>query len=332
MAGYRKGDLIEILYSFMQYATDECKMLMEQGSPEEQGNRLTHNGLLSSIIQCWLKATETVYKIPEETRARFHLDAGLETAIIERIIDPSAYHPAFNALEKTDREYFIPWRTREAFIQDFLQEHKSSSVNRDTAEQMIASPYTEEDASIGMVRPLPYINGALPLGNRQSCSAPYIVFIYGLLAKALCLQPRIIGEGGSGCFYHAAFTANLFPDAHIYTWEVPKNVIKRNALAIMDSTRNTNLGERVTGIERNCFSANAFEGLPDSFDMFYFTFEVPDEAMLQPYFSRLSGSGILIAPMPSPAGNVMLRVYQKNGELRHTEAAPVMFQKAVLGD
>ena len=68
-----------------------------------------------------------------------------------------------------------------------------------------------------------------------------------------------------------------------------------------------------------------------SFDLLYFTFEVPNEKLLQRYFDRLNEGGIMIAPIHLDEQNfTALRVYKKANGLKKTDLYLVGFQKALL--
>ena len=148
--------------------------------------------------------------------------------------------------------------------------------------------------------------------------------MYNLIALSLLKKPKIIGEGGTGCAYHIANTAVIFPNSEIYTWEDPRKKCYPKA--------NLNLSERIHEITRNCFAQNTLKGLPNHFNEFYFTFNVPKEEMLQPFINHLNKGGILIAPvsMKSQSGGSILRVYSKEDKIRKTDLCCVSFREAIM--
>ncbi len=146
-----------------------------------------------------------------------------------------------------------------------------------------------------------YDNTALPIGQGQTISQPFIV---GLMTQALELHKRAkVLEIGTGCGYQAAVLSRLC--RRVYTIE------RHRALARAAIKRLQDLGyTNVTTV-----IGDGAKGWPEQapFDRIMATaaapFEVPQEL-----FDQLADGGILVAPIGQTPMDQHLWCYRKSGD------------------
>lgn len=287
--------------------------------------RLTNKGLYNATLHAYLNALE-IEEYKESTNERIaqysdsmkYHDTKLEEKILKGCFDPEIYLRAFQGLLKVDRGKFVNgWERKEKLKEKY-------NINKERFQQQVKMGFMQTKSQGQYARPTPYFNNPIEIRNKETCSAPYMVLMYNLIALSLLKKPEIIGEGGTGCAYHVANTAVIFPDSEIYTWED-----QRKRCLLKDDL---NLSKRIHKITRNCFAQNTLKGLPDHFDEFYFTFNIPKEEMLQPFINNLNKGGILIAPVSgeSQGRASTLRVYLKEDTIRKTDLCCVSFREAIM--
>jgi protein-L-isoaspartate(D-aspartate) O-methyltransferase len=146
-----------------------------------------------------------------------------------------------------------------------------------------------------------YDNTALPIGQGQTISQPFIV---GLMTQALELHKRAkVLEIGTGCGYQAAVLSRLC--RRVYTIERHRR-LARAAIKRLQDLGYTNVTTVI---------GDGAKGWPEQapFDRIMATaaapFEVPQEL-----FDQLADGGILVAPIGQTPMDQHLWCYRKSGD------------------
>lgn len=129
-----------------------------------------------------------------------------------------------------------------------------------------------------------YVDSPLPIGNGQTISAPHMV---GIMCDLLEVTPgdRVL-EIGTGCGYHAAVTAEIVGDEHVYSVEYIPELATRAEQQLTD-----------LGYDINLRQTDGWTGWPNAapFDAAYLTCAadtVPDSIL-----SQLKPGGRMVAPI-----------------------------------
>ncbi|MEE8085018.1 MAG: protein-L-isoaspartate(D-aspartate) O-methyltransferase [Alphaproteobacteria bacterium] len=158
-----------------------------------------------------------------------------------------------------------------------------------------------EEFVLEQFRTQAYDNTALPIGQGQTISQPFIV---GLMTQALELHKRAkVLEIGTGCGYQAAVLSRLC--RRVYTIE------RHRALARAAIKRLQDLGyTNVTTV-----IGDGAKGWPEQapFDRIMATAAAPLEVP-QELFDQLADGGILVAPIGQTPMDQHLWCYRKSGD------------------
>jgi len=156
-----------------------------------------------------------------------------------------------------------------------------------------------------------YSDSALPIGQDQTISQPFIV---AFMTEQLQLQPtdRIL-EIGTGSGYQTAVLAELVKD--VYTIEIVEPLAKDA------SARLTRLGYSNAHVK----VGDGYEGWPDvaPFDAIIVTC-APDKVP-QPLTQQLKENGRMIVPVGSGMEQQLFLLEKKDGQLAQTAILPVRF-------
>lgn len=156
-----------------------------------------------------------------------------------------------------------------------------------------------------------YSDSALPIGQNQTISQPFIVAV---MTEQLRLQPtdRVL-EVGTGSGYHAAILAELVKD--VYTIEIVEPLAKEA------SARLTRLGYSNAHVK----VGDGYQGWPDvaPFDAIIVTC-APDKVP-QPLTEQLKENGRMIVPVGTGLDQQLFLLEKKNGQLAQTAILPVRF-------
>ena len=156
-----------------------------------------------------------------------------------------------------------------------------------------------------------YSDSALPIGNNQTISQPFIV---AFMTEQLRLQPtdRVL-EVGSGSGYQAAILSELVKD--VYTIEIVEPLAKDA------SARLTRLGYNNAHVK----VGDGFQGWPDvaPFDAIIVTC-APDKVP-PPLTQQLKDNGRMIIPVGTGMDQQLFLLEKKNGQLAQTAILPVRF-------
>lgn len=146
-----------------------------------------------------------------------------------------------------------------------------------------------------------YIDRPLPIGADQTISAPHMVAI---MADRLELSPeeRVL-EIGTGCGYHAAVTAELVGDEHVYSVEYESNLAER-ARETLDR-----LGYEAVSIR----VADGHDGWPEHapYDAAYLTCAAP--AIPHAVIDQVREGGRVLAPIGTRVQELVLARRTANG-------------------
>ena len=158
-----------------------------------------------------------------------------------------------------------------------------------------------------------YLNRALPIGEGQTISQPYIV---ALMTHLMGVDgDSIVLEIGAGSGYQAAVLARLV--RHVYTIEIIETLGRRaeDTLARLGFDNVTvKIGDGYIGWEEHApFDAIIVTAAPE---------EVP-----QPLIDQLKPGARMVVPVGPAFGYQTLRVLEKQqtGEIRETDILPVGF-------
>ena len=163
------------------------------------------------------------------------------------------------------------------------------------------------------IRSFAYRNNALPIGEGQTISQPYIVALMTHLAGVDA--DSAVLEIGTGSGYQAAVLARLV--RHVYTIEIIETLGRRarDTLARLGFDNVTvKIGDGYIGWEEHApFDAIVVTAAPE---------EVP-----QPLIDQLKPGARMVVPVGPAFGYQTLQVLEKqeNGEIRETDILPVGF-------
>ena len=163
------------------------------------------------------------------------------------------------------------------------------------------------------LREFAYLNRALPIGEGQTISQPYIVALMTHLMQVD--SDSIVLEIGAGSGYQAAVLARLV--RHVYTIEIIETLGRRaeETLARLGFDNVTvKIGDGYIGWEEHApFDAIIVTAAPE---------EVP-----QPLINQLKPGARMVVPVGPAFGYQTLQVLEKqqNGEIRETDVLPVGF-------
>jgi protein-L-isoaspartate(D-aspartate) O-methyltransferase len=156
-----------------------------------------------------------------------------------------------------------------------------------------------------------YNDSALPIGNDQTISQPFIV---ALMTEQLHLQPtdRVL-EVGTGSGYQTAVLAELAKE--VYTIEIIE------PLAQSASARLSRLGYQNAHVKQG----DGYAGWPDvaPFDAIIVTC-APDKVP-PPLASQLKDGGRMVIPVGTGLDQQLFLLEKKNGKLAQTVILPVRF-------
>jgi len=170
------------------------------------------------------------------------------------------------------------------------------------------------------LRALAYLNNALPIGEGQTISQPYIV---ALMTHLLGVDENMtVLEIGTGSGYQAAVLAALV--RHVYTIEIIESLGKRaedTLVRLGYDNVTVKIGDGYIGWEEHApFDAIIVTAAPE---------EVP-----QPLIDQLKTGARMVVPVGPQHGYQSLQVLEKQqtGEITVTDILPVGFVPFVKGD
>ncbi len=160
-------------------------------------------------------------------------------------------------------------------------------------------------------RPRAYFDMALPIGNSQTISSPFIV---ALMTEALDPQPTDkVLEIGTGSGYQAAVLSPLVQ--HVYTIEIVADLGER-ATETLQRLGYENVSTRV---------GDGFLGWPEAapFDKIIVT--CSPESVPKPLVDQLREGGQMIIPVGQRYQQTLFRMTKKNGKLKQEALRPTLF-------
>jgi protein-L-isoaspartate(D-aspartate) O-methyltransferase len=161
------------------------------------------------------------------------------------------------------------------------------------------------------VRERAYDDGALPIGQEQTISQPWVV---AAICQALGLQggERVL-EIGTGSGYSAAVLAHLA--AHVYSIErIPE---------LAEGARRALAGAGVGDVE--VVVGDGSRGLPDQapFDSIAVHAATPEAP--HTLLGQLQPSGTLVVPIATGTSDLLTAFHRVNGEIRQEVIGPCRF-------
>ncbi|MCG8649101.1 MAG: protein-L-isoaspartate(D-aspartate) O-methyltransferase [Pirellulales bacterium] len=156
-----------------------------------------------------------------------------------------------------------------------------------------------------------YLDMALPIGESQTISSPFIV---ASMTEALDPQPTdIVLEIGTGSGYQAAVLSPLVE--HVYSIEIVVELGHR-AAETLKRLKYENVSTRV---------GDGFLGWPDAapFDKIIVT--CSPESVPQPLVEQLREGGQMIIPVGERYQQTLYRMTKKNGKLEREALRPTLF-------
>ncbi len=157
-----------------------------------------------------------------------------------------------------------------------------------------------------------YADGALPIGNKQTISQPYIV---AFMTQELQLQPEDkVLEIGTGSGYQAAVLAEIV--ANVFTIEIIE-ALGNQAKNLLASLKYDNIQVRI---------GDGYNGWPDEapFDAIMVTAGAKD--VPQPLVDQLAEGGRMIIPVGStPHNQKLILITKKNGKISRENRLAVRF-------
>ncbi len=220
---------------------------------------------------------------------------------------PGCASPETNDGWATSRERMIRQIERhDAFVRD-----RGQHIDRSVLEAMRQVPrhlFVPE-----ALQARSYEDRALPIGNQQTISQPYIV---ALMTDLLATEPdHVVLEVGTGSGYQAAVLSHLV--RHVYSIEIIA------PLAAEAAERLSDLGYGNVTVQQG----DGYMGWPEAgpFDAIMVT--AGADHIPQPLVDQLKPGGRLVIPVGSSAGNQQLVLLQKDrqGRTRTQHILPVAF-------
>nr|WP_244952271.1 protein-L-isoaspartate(D-aspartate) O-methyltransferase [Roseimaritima ulvae] len=156
-----------------------------------------------------------------------------------------------------------------------------------------------------------YYDMALPIGDAQTISSPFIV---ALMTEALDPQPTDkVLEIGTGSGYQAAVLSPLVE--HVYTIEIVRPLGER-AAKVLDELGYDNVSAKV---------GDGFLGWPEAapFDKIIVT--CSPESIPKPLVEQLREGGQMIIPVGERYQQTLYRMIKKDGELERQPLRPTLF-------
>ncbi|ELY82479.1 protein-L-isoaspartate(D-aspartate) O-methyltransferase [Natrinema pallidum] len=158
-----------------------------------------------------------------------------------------------------------------------------------------------------------YADRPLPIGDGQTISAPHMVAI---MADLLAVAPGDdVLEIGTGCGYHAAVTAELVGDAHVYTVEYSDELAEqaRDRLAALGyDDVSVRVGDGRKGWPEHAPS-----------DAAYFTCAVA--SVPEPIVEQVRAGGQLLGPIGVGRQTLVDATKRPDGSLDRTDRGSVQF-------
>ncbi len=156
-----------------------------------------------------------------------------------------------------------------------------------------------------------YFDQALPIGNQQTISAPFVV---AYMTETLDPRPtdRVL-EIGTGSGYQAAILAGLVKD--VYTIEIVE-ALGKSAAKVLKDLKYDNIHPRI---------GDGYQGWPEQapFDKIIVT--CSPESVPQPLIDQLREGGKMIVPLGERYEQTFYLFEKQNGKLVKTQLIPTLF-------
>lgn len=163
-----------------------------------------------------------------------------------------------------------------------------------------------------------YEDTALPIGNNQTISQPYIVARMSEAVLSAEKRDKIL-EIGTGSGYQTALLARLF--TRVYSVERIRVLYEQTARLLHDM--------QITNIGLRC--ADGYQGLPHlaPFDAIIITAAPPE--VPAPLLEQLASGGCMVLPVGSQGSQSLLRITRKGNQLTEELLEHVSFVPMLTG-
>lgn len=163
-----------------------------------------------------------------------------------------------------------------------------------------------------------YEDTALPIGNNQTISQPYIVARMSEAVLSAEKRDKIL-EIGTGSGYQTALLARLF--TRVYSVERIRVLYEQTARLLHDM--------QITNIGLRC--ADGYQGLPHlaPFDAIIITAAPPE--VPAPLLEQLASGGCMVLPVGSQGSQTLLRITRKGNQLTEELLEHVSFVPMLTG-
>lgn len=283
------------------------------------GNKATNesmiHGMMDNIGGC-------LQKIDRDSMPK---DDGLYSELFMRLLQINPEIDYCRTMFNTDRGLFVPFMP----LVELADYYNIIDIGR--FRQAVEMGMVELSEDHDYARANPYVNNGAYIGNGATCSAPYIVLVYNILAS-LFDDAKIL-EGGTGCAYHLANTAGINDKFRVFSADIDHALCEKG----QDNIRKLGNGieGRVTIGHANCLDPKSYfikDNAP--YNLIYFTFMFPGSGkyQLEPFFKILDEDGIIAVPVQGrgdPSKGNLIALQRRHNEVKLYPLLPVSFTPAL---